>query len=79
MALQIDRFTDPTAFLADMNHLMQQVGDLEPLPGFDFADLPGGPEWRREAEYRERGIPIGADTLATLTGLGHELGVNAPW
>lgn len=79
MALQVERFTDPKAFADDMDHLMQQVGDMEPLPGFDFADLPGGPEWRREADYRERGISIGADTLATLTGLGAELGVAVPW
>jgi len=79
MALQIDRFTDSAAFLGDMDHLMQQVGDLQPLPGFDLADLPGGPEWRNEASYRESGIPIGADTLATLSGLATELGVAAPW
>jgi L-2-hydroxycarboxylate dehydrogenase (NAD+) len=79
MALQIARFTDPAAFIGDMDHLMQQVGDLQPLPGFDLADLPGGPEWRNEASYRERGIPIGADTLATLAQLGAELGVAVPW
>lgn len=79
MALQVERFTDPSAFTADMDHLMQQIGDLEPLPGFDFADLPGGPEWRNEHEYRERGIPIGADTLQTLTQLGDELDVAVPW
>ncbi|MDA0335301.1 MAG: Ldh family oxidoreductase [bacterium] len=79
MALQVERFTDPAAFLGDMDHLMQQVGDLQPLPGFDLSDLPGGPEWRTEANYRETGIPIGADTLAVLTDMGTELGVAVPW
>lgn len=79
MALQVERFTDARAFADDMDHLMQQVGDMEPLPGFDFADLPGGPEWRNEADYRARGIPIGADTLAILTGLAEELKVAPPW
>jgi ureidoglycolate dehydrogenase (NAD+) len=79
MVLQVERFTDPSAFADDMDHLMQQVGELEPLPGFDFADLPGGPEFRKEASYRDAGIPIGADTLATLSAIGKELGVDVPW
>jgi LDH2 family malate/lactate/ureidoglycolate dehydrogenase len=79
MVLQVERFTDPSAFAGDMDHLMQQIGEMEPLPGFDFSDLPGGPEYRNEARYREAGIPIGADTLATLSSMGEELGVDVPW
>lgn len=76
MALQIDNFSDKPAFLADMDHLVQEIAQMQPLPGFDRAELPGGPEWRCEREYRAQGIPIGAETLEVLAGLAAELGVE---
>ncbi len=79
MALQIDSFSEKPAFFADMDHLMQEVAQMQPLPGFSRAELPGGPEWRAEREYRERGIPVGAETLGVLARLAAELDVELAW
>jgi LDH2 family malate/lactate/ureidoglycolate dehydrogenase len=79
MALQIDRFVDPAAFLGDMDHLMSEVGQMQPLPGFEQSELPGGPEWRREKAFREEGIPLHPEAQEQLEGLAAEFGVGVPW
>ena len=79
MALQIDRFVDSAAFLGDMDHLMSAVGQMQPLPGFDRAELPGGPEWRREKAFREDGIGLHPEAQEQLEGLAKEFGVEIPW
>jgi LDH2 family malate/lactate/ureidoglycolate dehydrogenase len=62
-----------------MDEYIRQVGDLEPLSGFDDAMLPGGPEAKRERENRERGIPVGPDHREALEDLADDLGVDVPW
>ena len=79
MALQIDRFVDPAAFLGDMDHLMAEISQMRPLPGFDRADLPGGPEWRREKAFREDGIPLHPQAQEQMEGLAREYQVKVPW
>ena len=79
MALQIDHFVDPAAFLGDMDHLMAKISQMRPLPGFDRADLPGGPEWRREKAFREDGIPLHPQAQEQMEGLAREYQVKVPW
>lgn len=79
MALEIERFTDPEAFRADMDHLMEQASQMEPLPGFDESTLPGGRAWHKEQEYRRHGIPVSAAALESLGVLADELGQPTPW
>ncbi len=79
MALAVDRFVDPTAFRSDMDHLVSEVSQLQPLPGFDRAELPGGPEWRHEAECHATGIPLHPTAQGQLEGLAQEFGVVVPW
>lgn len=79
MALAVDRFVDPAAFLADMDHLMTQVGQMQPLPGFERAELPGGPEWRQEKAFRVEGIPLHPEAQKQLEVLAKEFGLQVPW
>ncbi len=79
MALQIDRFVDPADFLGDMDHLMSEISQMKPLPGFDRADLPGGPEWRHEKAFREEGIPLHPEAQKQLEGLAREFQLQVPW
>ena len=79
MALAVDRFVDPAAFAGDMDHLMSEVSQLQPLPGFDRAELAGGPEWRHEQECRQSGVPLHPKAQEQLEGLAQEFGLAVPW
>ncbi len=79
ITLKISLFADPDDFYADMQAYMADVGQLEPLEGFDEAMLPGSIEALREAEYRRDGIPMGARHRERLAEVGEEFGVPAPW
>ncbi|MFC1527025.1 Ldh family oxidoreductase [Candidatus Latescibacterota bacterium] len=78
MALDVESFTDPSAFKADMDHLMTAASSMKPLPGFDESSLPGGRAWKKEREYLGDGIPISAATVDSLSGLAAELGLSLP-
>ena len=64
---------------AEMDRWIAQASALDPLPGCDRAELPGGLEWRREREYAEEGIPVGDETRDRLEEIAAELGVETPF
>ena len=60
----------------------QYVGEarrMQPVPGTDHAELPGGVEWSWERENRKEGIPVGDKHRALLEELATEWGVEAPF
>ena len=70
LALDITRFTDPAAFRAQVDLLVQEIHG-------EGALAPGEPE-RLSLERRSReGIPLGQSTLAELNTLARELGAGA--
>ena len=77
--LKISLFAEPSDFYADMQAYMADVAKLEPLEGFDEAMLPGSIEDRREAMYREDGIPFSDGHRKRLSEVGAEFGVAPPW
>lgn len=79
MALDIARFTPVQAFTDDMDHLMDEVDQMQPFPGYDEATLPGGPEWKRERQYAEEGIPLTKEAVEDLETLAAEYGLTVPW
>lgn len=79
MALNIDQFVPLQAFEEDVSKLMGAVAQMEPYPGLERADLPGGPEWRKEQSYRTKGVPISGDTMSSLTRLAKEFNLKTPW
>jgi LDH2 family malate/lactate/ureidoglycolate dehydrogenase len=79
MALDIQRFVPLQAFKADMDHLMDEISRMKPLPGFRSADLPGGPEWKKEKAYLKEGIPISAEAQRSLETLASEFHLPVPW
>ena len=72
-------FTDAEAFKQEVDRTTTLIGTLDPLPGYDRATLPGGPEWERERDYREIGIPIGEGHLTGLESVADEVGIAVPW
>ena len=79
MALAIESFVSAEAFKADMDYLMESVGGMEPYPGQESAQLPGGPEWRKEREYSRDGIPISQEAVAGLERIAALVEVPLPW
>lgn len=72
-------FVDPTAFKSEVDRTTELIGALQPLPGYERADLPGGPEYERERTYRESGIPLGDRHRENLETIGLEAGISVPW
>jgi len=79
MALDIERFVPLSAFQADMDHLMNEISQMQPFPGFTEATLPGGRAWNKEREYLAAGIPLSAQAIQSLEGLAQEMKLSIPW
>ena len=79
LAIDIERFTSLQAFQDDMDHLMQAIRQMNPLPGYDASHLPGSREWRWEKDHLQNGVPISAEAKSSLERLGKELACDVPW
>jgi LDH2 family malate/lactate/ureidoglycolate dehydrogenase len=64
-------------FRADMDRFVGKVRDMQPFPGLDRTELPGGMEWQWERENRERGaIALGDEHRQQLEDLAAGVGVE---
>ena len=72
-------FVEGNAFEAEIDRTADVINALQPLPGYDAAQLPGGPEWEREKIYRREGIPLGEGHRRSLETAAAEAGVAVPW
>ncbi len=79
LALNIECFVPLQSFLGDMDQLMEKTSRMKPFPGYAEADLPGGPEWRREREFLDNGIPLMDQAVESLEVLAVEFGLEVPW
>ncbi|MDE3000297.1 MAG: Ldh family oxidoreductase [Gemmatimonadota bacterium] len=79
MALDVSRFTSRDALKADMDYLMDETAKMQPLSGLSDAGLPGQRAWKKEADYRENGIPVSAEAVRSLGGLAREFSLPVPW
>ena len=52
---------------------------MQPAPGYDRSDLPGGLEWEREQEWAEIGIPVGEAHQEQLKVVAERVGVPLPF
>jgi len=52
---------------------------MQPFPGYDRADLPGGLEWDRERLWAKEGIPLGKEHQRALEEIAAKLSVPVPW
>ena len=76
-AIDIARFVPIDEFKRQMDAYVAAAQKMKPFPGYERAELPGGPESRREREYAAAGIPIGPAHLASLDAVAQELGIAA--
>ena len=75
-AWDVRRFMDLDEFKAEMDRFIGDARAMQPLPGLDRAELPGGMEWQWERDNRERGIPLGDAHRQELEELAGEAGVD---
>ena len=78
-AFNIESFMDLAEFQAEMDRWVGEARALEPFPGYDRAELPGGPEWQRERDYAAAGIPISDQHRQSLEEIAAELEVETPF
>ncbi len=78
IAVDLRRFCALDAFKREMDEYARRVRELKPLAGFDQAMLAGELEWRRERQYAEEGIPVGAEHAELLRKLAADYGLQPP-
>jgi L-2-hydroxycarboxylate dehydrogenase (NAD+) len=78
LAVEIGRFLPVETFTAQMELYARQVRQMQPVPGHEPATLAGGPEWEREREWAQSGIPVGEQHRSALMKVGELLGVPPP-
>ena len=77
--IDITRFVPLEAFKAEVDRTLAGISQLQPLPGYEKSQLPGGPEWEHEREWSEQGIPLSPGHQRSLEDIAEELGVPVPW
>ena len=76
-AWDVSCFTNGDEFLADMDRFVSDVRAMQPFPGLDHAELPGGMEWQWERDNRARGaIALGDEHRQQLETLAAGAGVD---
>jgi LDH2 family malate/lactate/ureidoglycolate dehydrogenase len=78
MAIDVARFMPVEEFTARVTRLVELVKSTAPAPGYDEVMVAGDPEWRTEAERREKGIPIADGNWETLCKAAARVNVAAP-
>ena len=78
LAIEVSRFLPVEEFTARVERLVALMKSTPRAPGFDEVLVAGDPEWRTEAERRERGIPIAEGNWEALCAAGRRVGVTAP-
>ena len=75
----VKRFMPVEEFEQEMDRHIAAARSMQPFPGMDRAELPGGLEWQWEKENRERGILVSDEHRQMLTAAAEESGVACPF
>lgn len=76
-AIDVAKFLPVAEFRRHVDAYVAAVGRLQPFPGYDRMEIPGGPEWRREDEYARVGIPVTEQHLETLDAAAAIVGAQS--
>jgi len=80
LAMDVAHFFESVEeFKAEMDAYIGMARSMQPFPGDDAAEMPGGREWAWEKENRREGIPVTQDRLDELVELAEKVGVPAPF
>ncbi len=78
-AFDVRCFMPLDEFREQMDRFVADARKMQPFPGCDRAELPGGFEWQRERDYTREGVPISLEHQRALQALADELGVATPF
>ena len=78
-AFDISKFRPIDEFKAEIDQHIHDARQMQPAPGYDRSDLPGGLEWEREQEWSEIGIPISEGHQEQFKGLAERVGIDLPF
>ncbi len=78
-AIDISRFRPIDEYKAEIDQHIHDARQMQPAPGYDRSDLPGGLEWEREQEWSEIGIPIGDAHQQQLKSVAERVGIPHPF
>ena len=78
-AIDISRFRPIDEYKAEIDQHIHDARQMQPAPGHDRSDLPGGLEWEREREWAEIGIPVGEEHQEQLKIIAERVGVPLPF
>ena len=78
LAIEVARFMPLEEFTARMERLVELMKSTPAAPGYDEVMVAGDPEWRTEAERREKGIPIAEGNWEKLCKAAERVGVEMP-
>ena len=79
VVIDVAQLTDTATFRRQMDDFIGGLRQMQPAPGHDRADAPGGLEHERERTWSRDGIPVGDRHRETLEKLAADLGIPTPW
>ncbi|MFK7692683.1 Ldh family oxidoreductase [Paenibacillus sp. HJGM_3] len=79
IALDPGCFIDRDVFKKEMDTYMRLTREMQPMPGYEKASLPGVLEAEREADWGVTGIPVDENHRAVLSKAAVEFGVELPF
>jgi len=77
-AIKVDRFRDPADFKKDMDTMLRRLRQSPPADGCERVYFAGQKEFEKEAECREKGVPLLEHTYQELCNIAGEEGLDAP-
>ena len=66
-------------FELGLDHFIRQARKMQPFPGMEKAELPGGMEWHWERESEALGVALDAEHREALQNIADELRVRTPF
>ncbi len=79
LVIDLGQLIDPETHRRQMDEFIAGLRQLQPAPGLDRADAPGGLEHEHEREWVREGIPVGEEHQEILEKAGTDLGLPTPW
>jgi LDH2 family malate/lactate/ureidoglycolate dehydrogenase len=78
IAIDIAHFMPVEEFTGRVERLVAMMKSTAPAPGYDEVLVAGDPEWRTEAERREKGIPVAEGNWESLCKAAARVKVEVP-
>ena len=79
IALDVNQFIPLAEFKQQMDAYMQITRQMQPMPGYDQATLPGVLEVQHEQDWIVSGIPVDDRHKAVLAKVAKEFGLSLPF